>query len=282
VQELEYVISCPVCNNENSKSMFKKHGLAYRKCRQCGLVYASPRPSPRIIESRVEMFAGQMPSDLQFLQDRVNFQSERINILKSFNLKGSLLDFGSGDGSFVRAARIAGYDAVGIEKAKGATEYAKKNYDVIIYPGDIKYNFLSRNTFDLITMWDVLEHLPDPVDICNILFNLLSKNGKLIILTPQSKGLSAKLKKSDYWVFGPNDHLCLFSMKTILLLMQKVGLHVDIVLTKDLVPWNPPEYKGKESPIAKVWKKLATNESFLVVLSKFKLGDWLLVVANKL
>ncbi len=279
MEGVDFVEKCPVCASNGSKCLYNKHGLAYRKCRVCGLMYASPRPSSEIIEARLEMFADQIPSSAQSLQDRVNFQMERTRLIKSFIPSGKLLDFGCGDGSFVKAAKITGYDAVGIEKANGAADYASKYYDVVVHPGDIQNIDLSQMQFDIITLWDVLEHLPDPVSICNILAKLLSKNGMLVILTPHSEGLSAKLKRSDYWVFGPRDHVCLFSTKTIKYFLQKTGLHVECVTTKDLVPWNPPEYKGEESMMAKVWRKLSVNGTFLEALSKLTLGDWLFTVA---
>lgn len=281
-KDIEHIKKCPVCNSENNISRFEKHGLGYNECKECGLYYANPRPSQEAISSRLEIWGNDLPASAQYLQDRINFHSDRVNILKQFITNGKILDFGSGDGSFVKAAINAGFDTVGVEKALSLAEFARRNYHVKIIDGGIQNINLPANTFDAITMWDVLEHLPNPVEICSILANLLLPNGYLFIQTPHYRGISAVAqKKINWWVFGPYDHLCLFSIKTIKILSTQVDLSIKYLGTKDLVPWNPPGYQGDETTMSKLWYKLSRRKNFLKIISLLNLGDWLLLIGQK-
>ncbi len=281
MENIEYIRFCPVCNSDKNKPFIQKHGLGYYKCKKCRLIFANPRPSSKTINERVEMFAAQIPSNQEYLQDRLNFQNERVNLLKKFIKDGKILDFGCGDGSFVRATKNAGYDALGVEKSRLAADFAKKYYDVDVLSGAISEMKLSSNTFAAITLWDVLEHLPDPVGTCKILVNLLSPNGYLFIFTPHNRGLSAILRRGNWWVFGPNDHLCLFSIQTIKFLIEKINLQIISLQTKDLVPWHEPGYSGQKTIVSRLWQNLSINKSFLNIITMLNLGDWILVIAKK-
>lgn len=281
-EDNEYVVRCPACDNCTHKPIMKKHGLGYSKCKGCGAVYSNPRLSQKTIDANLESWAKQYRYDAEYLRDRVNFHTDHINIIRQLKPKGKILDFGCGDASFVKAARNLGYNAIGVEKSKFAKEFAQKYYDINeIISGDIENIALPSNSFDMITMWDVLEHLPNPTKICKILANLLSPNGYLVISTPNNHGFSAIIKKENWWVFGPHDHLCLFSIRAAKSFIQNIGLQLDSLVTKDIVPWYPPGYNNKKTFIPNLWDKLSQNTNFLKIITALNLGDWIIVTAKK-
>lgn len=279
MNQLEYLDECPVCGWRPSLLFARKDGLAYVRCQECDLVYANPRPSEEAMASRLEMWGKQHSARNEHLRDRVRSQRVRVRLLRTYCSSGSLLDFGSGDGSFLRAAMDAGYRAEGVEKAAAAAEFARSHFGASIRASDIEDASLKSGTFDIITMWDVLEHLHDPVHVVKGLGGLLAEDGSLVVLTPHSRGFSSRVRGPAWWVFGPQDHLCLFLVRTVEHLLQRSGLSLRFLATRDVVPWSPPGQK--EDVLSLLWKGLSVAPGFLRALTALSLGDWILFVAQR-
>jgi len=279
MNQLEHIDECPVCDSRPSRLFARKEGLTYVRCQECDLVYANPRPSAEAMASRLEMWGKQYSARNEYLRDRVRSQQVRVRLLRTYCRSGSLLDFGSGDGSFLRAAMDAGYRAEGVEKAAAAAEFARSHFEASIRATDIEDASLKSTTFDIITMWDVLEHLLDPIHVVKGLGGRLAEDGYLVVLTPHSRGFSSRVRGPAWWVFGPHDHVCLFSIRTVEYLLQRSGLSLRFLATRDLVPWLPPGQK--EEVLSLLWKGLAVAPGFLRVLTTLSLGDWIFFVAQR-
>lgn len=106
----------------------------------------------------------------------------RINFLKNAGISGGkLLDVGAGGGEFVYLAAKAGFYSHGIEPSIGYSEYAGREYGCHVITGELED---IDDTYDVITMFHVLEHLPSPVHAFEKLYSLLDKQGKLLIEVP--------------------------------------------------------------------------------------------------
>jgi 2-polyprenyl-3-methyl-5-hydroxy-6-metoxy-1,4-benzoquinol methylase len=223
--------SCLLCGENRSKVVFKEFGIPYLKCKKCGHLYSS--------------YEREMDYDGYFEQikdeDDANFYWDIAHkkMYESFARKylqkreGRILDVGAGLGFFVKfASQLKGWQSYGVEISKGGYDFAKNRLKCeTFFLGRIEEQNFENETFDIITMWDVIEHLPDPTSVLNKCFDLLKKDGILFLHTPSGEMqlLKSKIKKI---LFGEKegmhfleakDHLNLYSQKGLNLILSKCG-----------------------------------------------------------
>ncbi|MCB0076072.1 MAG: class I SAM-dependent methyltransferase [Anaerolineales bacterium] len=112
---------------------------------------------------------------------------------------GRVLDIGSATGIFLDGMRRLGWDTVGVEPSQFAADYARSRFGLDIYDCVFEAVQLPPNSFDLITLWDVLEHLHDPLEALAKVAFLLRADGLLVINIPNPNSVEAKCFKR-YWL----------------------------------------------------------------------------------
>jgi SAM-dependent methyltransferase len=138
---------------------------------------------------------------------------------------GRLLDVGSGKGAFLAAARDAGWDVLGVESAPDAAEAARANFGVDVIVGD----FLAMRplgTFDVVTMWHVLEHVTDPMGALERAAVSLKPGGRLVVSVPNSKSLQAHIGGEDWFHLDLPRHLFHFTPRSLTTLVERAGFRV--------------------------------------------------------
>lgn len=213
--------ACIICNNNNFKIVFNEFGIDILKCKSCGHVFSSFGQK----QDYKEYFGKVIDSD-NFWWDKAH---EKIynDFCKKFifSKTGRLLDVGSGLGYFVKkVSENNGWDVYGYEISTSAVKFAKNKLDLKnIFEGKVENSKFPKNHFDIITLWDVVEHIPNPYPMLKYLYTILKKNGILFIHTPNIKIQlpKAKIKK---WITGyqenghyleAKDHINIYSPKTI-------------------------------------------------------------------
>lgn len=131
--------------------------------------------------------------------------------------KGSILDIGAGTGDFLVAAKKSNWHVTGIEPNQTARHLARRKH-IPIYS---KLDELQERTFDVITLWHVLEHIPDLQEQITIISNLLKSNGTLIIAVPNFKSYDAAYYKQHWAAYDVPRHLWHFSKLSIQKLFDK-------------------------------------------------------------
>lgn len=190
------------------------------KCRNCGLEYVNPRLNPEIIlkgysEGTDEAFVSQAKGrELTF--------SKSMKLIEKYSKKGKILDIGTAGGSFLHAAKIRGWDVYGVEPNKWLCKWGNKNYGIDIKQGDIFSNKFPSNFFDVVTLWDVLEHVSDPMKVLKECNRILKRGGLLVINYPDIESLVARMMGKK-WVFLLRVHIFYFTPKTISLILNKSG-----------------------------------------------------------
>ncbi|MFZ5845471.1 MAG: class I SAM-dependent methyltransferase [Patescibacteria group bacterium] len=137
---------------------------------------------------------------------------------------GKLLDVGCAMGFFVELAGASGFDAYGFDPSVYAVAEAKKLLDGRITLGTIKEVQYPRQFFDVITLFDVFEHLVDPLGDLQKLSALLKNDGIMVIATGDSRSLMAKVMNSRWTFYNPPQHLFYFDKKTLSNLLQRGNL----------------------------------------------------------
>ena len=151
----------------------------------------------------------------------------KLNLINSLSEnKGKILDIGAGVGDFLAFIKNDGWQTVGVEPSQKAKEIAiKKGVDFANETSD-----LENHSFDIITMWHVLEHVPNLEIQVKELKRLLKPNGTLIIAVPNFKSYDANYYK-EYWAaYDVPIHFWHFSKTAIKLLFEKENLKLEKVL----------------------------------------------------
>lgn len=141
---------CPLCGNQGLRPVFYP---PLARCRRCGLVF------------RTESLARHgRPDDDQRVQDRRGgLYGEFLLRYRPLPGRNRLLDVGCGTGQFLLLARAEGWDVTGIEIAKAGVEAARKA-GLPVHLGSLTTLDLPESSFDLVTLWNVLDFVPDPVE----------------------------------------------------------------------------------------------------------------------
>ncbi|MFH1754037.1 MAG: class I SAM-dependent methyltransferase [Candidatus Omnitrophota bacterium] len=190
------------------------------RCRRCGLIYISPRPKKDLILKGYSS----AEDETYVSQERGRFITFKkcVEIIKRFSPSGKLLDVGAAAGIFVKAAADAGYDACGVEPSGWMSTTAKERYGVTIYPGVLQEQRFDDSSFDIVTMWDVLEHIPDPMAALGEVRRILKPGGLLVVNYPRIDDFFAKIFGRRWW-FLLSVHLFYFTPGTLHQYMEKTG-----------------------------------------------------------
>lgn len=147
-------------------------------------------------------------------------QSKRRLVEKGSNKKqGSLLDIGAGTGAFASTMKKAGWTVVALEPDKTARINAEKAFQVQLYPAENLFN-LPSNSFNVITLWHVLEHVHELHKYLEIFHALLTERGTLIIAVPNYTSFDAKAYAEDWAAYDVPRHLYHFSPQSMHILLK--------------------------------------------------------------
>lgn len=192
------------------------------QCKNCDLIYTNPRIKANLIiqgysEGTDENFASQA-----IARERT-FERCLSTIEKATKKKrGRILDIGTANGSFLYAAKKRGWEVEGLEPNKWLCDWAKEHYGLSLKPKTIFEQQYPDEAFDVITLWDVLEHVPDPAKVLEECNRILKKEGFLVVNYPDIGSWVAKIMGRK-WVFLLSVHLYYFTPKTIKKMLEKTG-----------------------------------------------------------
>lgn len=195
------------------------------RCHNCGHIYANPT-----WESAELIDAYSAVEDGMYLAERSGRELTFRKHLHSLEAHlGSpqgrrLLDVGAYIGVFVDVARVAGWDAVGLEPSHWAVEIARGQRLPMI-AGTLDAPELAGAQFDLITLWDVIEHLEDPRGELERAFDLLAPGGGIVVHTMNIESPIARLM-GRRWPWLMAMHVQYFSRRTLTRLMREIGFQV--------------------------------------------------------
>ncbi len=206
--------------------------LEIYECSSCGLVFLSSFDHVRDgFYENSKMHGGELPDVEAWLKETVSDDERRFQYIKSVLPNCKLLDFGCGAGGFLLRAREVAVAVFGIELESQLKNHFQNN-NLIVFKSlsDIPEN-IRKEGYDIITMFHVLEHLPDPKTVLSKLSRMLAKNGQIIIEVPNANDALLTLYNSKpfsnftYW----SCHLFLYTMKTLQMLLEQVNLKVNYV-----------------------------------------------------
>lgn len=218
--------SCPLCDSSDTRLLFRKAGIPCAVCRDCGFRFSKPQaninfqPSIEQYEDAYLQYLGSDPADQR------NFEAACQRIESHTVLRGArLLDVGCGGGKWVRHLRGMGVAATGIEPS------------VPLYQHFLASESCFRNTtlddpildaqgpFDVITAFDVLEHVVDPRSLLRRATALLKNGGWFFVSLPDAGSLTARMMRK-HWHHWNRYHFSFFDRVTLTRTARSLGLEL--------------------------------------------------------
>lgn len=220
--------TCPWCGNRTDHSYLEvkdlflsKEDFQILKCDQCGLLFTTPRPSPDVLGKyylSTDYYSHQ--KNKKGLVPRIYESVKSLNIKKktSYALcglpKGKLLDIGCGVGDFLCHVKALGWEVAGIEPSESARSIASERLGFLpLLPSESAV--FPDHSFDVITLWHVLEHVDDLKSQTSELKRLLKPGGRLVIALPNFQSFDCQYYKQNWAAWDVPRHLNHFSPDVI-------------------------------------------------------------------
>ena len=246
-------VDCAICGPEKVDIVVSQNWFGERfhvvQCVRCKLMFTNPRPTPVWRENyndpRRNPLMKWLERDFIHLENkgRVSAYRRLLEFFKSDIAHGiKLLDGGCAAGQFVKMARDAGFDATGVDQSPGALAYASEHFGLDLIRGDIEKIPVPDNSFDVVSLLEVFEHIADPMRALNEIKRILRPGGTVFIETPnylrfylmekhlvllRDMYVGLKNRLTDYqdnnlpWF--PFDHLYHWSPKSLIEALNKAG-----------------------------------------------------------
>jgi 2-polyprenyl-3-methyl-5-hydroxy-6-metoxy-1,4-benzoquinol methylase len=239
---------CPLCGLHKPALVLEAadpvpadgHGLRFAvvRCECCGLTYTNPRPTPSAIGRFYppEYRPYRRPGKMEHSRRARPFWSrlfgrpcnERRGELP-WHGRGRLLDFGCGGGAFLKTMADRGWKVTGLDAAVGAAQSLQEDLGLTVLTGSLPHQELLPCSFDVVTMWQSLEHVHRPLAVLREAYQLLVPGGKLIVATPNLESLPFYWFGSSWFGLDLPRHLTHFTPKTLREMLETAGFRVELV-----------------------------------------------------
>lgn len=274
---LKKIQHCPICNEKEQKIFLSclDHTVSRRKfeiveCGKCGFAYTSPRPHDNDLGKYYESeeyisHSNTSKGIVSQLYQRVRKHTlqKKLELINKNSKKGRILDIGCGTGEFLNTMKLDGWDTFGIEPSPGARKQGIEKFQLNVQDEPQMERFSAAH-FDVITMWHVMEHVPQLNERVQKLRELLKPEGVLIVAVPNRNSHDAKFYESNWAAYDVPRHLWHFRAEDMRALMNKEGFEV-----KQILPMKFDSYyvsmlsekmkTGSTNLISAVWRGFVSN-----------------------
>jgi len=285
-------LSCILCGKKCFVKLYKINSYDIIKCEYCGLIFTNI-PIDVAVQND---FLSQIYSDKYFkgnistegtdksgyeknyFEDKryevvVNARSRLKKIEQLKPQKGRILDIGCAAGFFLNEAKLRGWQPFGIELSNLAADFARNQLNLNVITGIFESVKLPENYYDVITAWDVIEHVFNPLRFIEKAYKILKPDGILVIGTPNIGSLAHKIRKARWKILAPPEHIFYFNPTTLKLLLKSTFDEVNVLATY-------PPYSRTEKKFKARLKKLLYQE-FNILAQMLNLGEYILAYAWK-
>ncbi len=221
---------CPICTTETLPLYtIEKFSPPFqiRQCPNCGLQMQEKIPENSSKLYQAGYYTGQ--SQYSYIDERKSknydnyvWQARLQNIRRFIAPPADLLDIGCAFGGFIEAAQAFGYRSQGLDISNYAVDYAHSQGLKTIHQGSLETSNFPNQSFDIISLIEVMEHLPDPCKTLEALSRIIRPGGLVLLQTANFLGWQARLQKNKYHYYLPG-HLFYYSTKNLRLLFRRYG-----------------------------------------------------------
>lgn len=306
-------IHCNVCNNENPDTFSLKYELkeySIVTCNNCGFVFI-----PQSYRKKISYESYRDEAVLNSVRQGNNYikfrrHKLRLKLIQSYVKTGKLYDVGVGWGHFLYTAKRMGFETTGVEVSALMHHYSTNDLHLDVINDDFLNINIPSKTYDVVTMWDVLEHIANPKEVIRRVHNMLQDDGYFIFQVPQIDSKVAK-KQKEKWSMLSIEHINYFSKKSIDKLLIQEGFEIvkikssyelKLFLMFTVLPWlkrrkrqnkkgNPVKISNSERqiffnkftrfPKFIIWLGLLAHDIIYYTMSKLNYGEEMIVIAKK-
>ena len=277
---------CPWCGSDKAQinlwlkdEFLTKEDFHICECLNCGLLYTMPRPDEEKIGNyyKSEEYYSHQENKKGFIP-KIYEKVKKRNLKHKYKIAteglkvGKLLDIGCGVGDFLHTAETHGWECIGVEPSEEAKEIAIQRTKAQIIESKELENILDQ-TFDIITMWHVLEHVDKLKWQVEQLQRLIKPTGRIVIALPNYKSYDGLFYKEKWAAYDVPRHLNHFNRNTIAKIFKTKGLS----LTKtDKLKWDAyyisymsEQYKLHQLPLFR-----GANRGWLSNMKARRSGEW--------
>lgn len=240
-------MKCRCCDRQQHSFLYKGkdrlHGLdgqfSLFTCANCGVVAVFPRLSSNEIEKFYPESYISYPLPVEDEKSRMRKLDRQFGVTKrrrkiekhSKKRMGRILDIGCATGVFLNEMKSHGWDAYGVEPSSYAAGVAVERSGLNVFNGYLDEVDFEDHFFDVITLWDVFEHLADPNEALRIIKRILKPDGSLVITMPNTDSWERKIF-NQYWAgWDVPRHYHIFSEDAIERLLRLHGMHIDNLIS---------------------------------------------------
>jgi len=274
---------CPLCGSSDHAEELVKEGSPLLRCNQCDVRFQQkiPRDLRDIYEDPEKIIYPMDDTDGHYNYRVERFGKERVRLLERHcgNLKGKkILDVGCGNGYFLSALKPTGANCMGSEFSEKWRKFTAEKTGLSIL-GESLETFPEKD-FDIITLFDVIEHIEKPVPFLASACRLLKPKGHILAYTPNYDSFSIKVMGAYSNNIGPNEHLVLFNRSSLAYLGDLTGLKILHTETRGLDIHSILAYQdyveGKQDPFLIKWV-----DELQSMIDASGCGDYLRVIYEK-
>ncbi len=275
---------CEICGTLAPALLFEKNGFSIVRCNGCGLIYVGDVPDAEELTRLYDLGYWEDPAGPGYGgyeaaegRKRHHFRT-LIDELDRLRAPGDLLDVGSAYGFFLDEARTCGWRVCGVEPSEHARAHAIDRLGLHVLPGPLVDLAPQPESLDAVTLWDVVEHLPDPRRTLECVYARLRPGGVLAVSTGDVGSVTARLHGRDWSLMTPPWHQFYFSRRTLRLLLEDIGFAVIRTTGDGLVGVDPqsprPRIRGQLSA-------LLTHPSVTAAGRRLRAGGIMFAFARK-
>lgn len=190
------------------------------KCKNCHLIYMNPME--KVSKTNDYYFKAKNTHAPTIRESYLRTAKSQVRLVQKYASGTNLLDIGCAQGFFLYSASKARYNIKGIEISQDAAEYAVREFGLDVEAKPFEELRFPENHFDVVTLWQVLEHVPYPLTILKEVHRILKPGGLLVVSTPDIAGIPAKILRKRWWDIK-RLHINQFSTKTLRDILQNGG-----------------------------------------------------------
>ncbi|MDD4908806.1 MAG: class I SAM-dependent methyltransferase [Candidatus Omnitrophica bacterium] len=223
------MMPCPVCNSAESKDYLFLQGYKYKKCGKCSLIFlekVAPPEGAELYNNEYIEKRGHDATGSYIAKAKETTAAYYFSLLEKYATKGNVLEIGCSTGMALKAARARGWNIYGIETNRAAVAIAQD----LLKTDTIKSGYLTKDSFpddffSAVVMFDVIEHVKEPLELMNIIGKKLRPLGLVLLITPNAGSLSANILKEKWPHLFP-EHVCLYSRRSMYFLLNESGFKI--------------------------------------------------------
>lgn len=268
---------CPLCNSGQfdlyltcKDHTVSKKEFSISNCRSCGLKFTNPRPEEeelgRYYESEDYISHTNQSNNLinsLYKVARLYTIQQKGKLIKKWSPKGNLLDIGCGTGEFLAYNKQLGWSVRGVEVNPKARAQAEAQLQQPVF--ESLETVPTRQTFQAVSLWHVLEHLSDLKGSCQRIADLLAPGGTLFVAVPNCASYDAQYYGEKWAAYDVPRHLYHFTPASMKQLWHSFGMQVEAVLPMPLdayyVSMLSEKYKtGKSNMLKATWVGMRSNQ----------------------